>query len=130
MLLSGTGIEIDAQRFERDQHYAPVVWVEPDGRVHVAFGFHRTAGYHLATKQPGATDAGSGWPRFRSLCPTRKSTSSPMAGRLSISARAAHLGFWTYRTSADGGRSWDTPKSPVIDMDAPARVAAGVPRRL
>ncbi|MYC68076.1 MAG: hypothetical protein F4X12_17265 [Acidobacteriia bacterium] len=119
MLLTGTGIKIDAARFERDQHYAPVVWAESDGRLHVAFGFHRTPGYHLATKQPGATNA---WERLAEIS---HSVSYPQVhdladGRTLVYFReSGHLGFWTYRTSADGGRTWEKPKSPVIDMDAP-----------
>ncbi len=121
MLLSGTGIEIDAGRFERDQHYAPIVWAQPDGRLHVAFGFHRTPGYHLATKQPGATDS---WQRLPEIS---HSVSYPQAhnladGRTLVYFReSGHLGFWTYRTTADGGRTWDMPESPVIDMDAAPR---------
>ena len=119
MLLAGTGIEIDAERFERDQHYAPIVWAAPDGRLHVAFGFHRTPGFHLATKQPGATDQ---WERLPEIS---HSVSYPQAhnlpdGRTLVYFReSGHLGFWTYRTSSDGGRTWDMPETPVIDMDAP-----------
>lgn len=123
MLLTGTGIEFDQGRFERDQHYAPVVWAESDGRVHVAFGFHRTPGYHLATKRPGDIRQ---WERLQ---PISHSVSYPQVhrmagGRTLIYFReGGHLGFWTYRISDDGGRSWEKPAAPVIDMDSPPRAS-------
>ncbi len=118
MLLDGMGIEIDARRFERDQHYSPVVWSEADGRLHVAFGFHRTPGYHLATKLPG--DIG-GWERLPEIS---HSVSYPQVHRIADGKtlvyfrESGHLGFWTYRVSSDGGRIWGKPQAPVIDMDA------------
>ena len=119
MLLEGLGIEIDADRFARDQHYAPVVWAEGDGRLHVAFGFHRGAGYHLAMKRPGDI---SGWERLPEIS---HSISYPQVhrfgdGRTLVYFReSGHLGFWTYRISGDAGRTWSQPGAPVIDMDAP-----------
>ena len=121
MLLDGFGAIPDAGRFERDHHYAPVVWVEGDGRVHAAFGFHRTPGYHLATTQPG--DIGS-WTKLPAIT---ESISYPQVhslagGRTLVYFRhSGHLGYWTFRVSADGGKSWQAPETPVIDMDAPPR---------
>ncbi len=119
MLLDGMGIEIDAGRFERDQHYSPVVWAESDGRLHVAFGFHRTPGYHLATSQPG--DIG----RWERLPEISDSISYPQVHRIAgdrtlvYFRESGHLGFWTYRISGDAGRSWHQPELPVIDLDSP-----------
>ena len=119
MLLDGLDVEIDAERFRRDQHYAPVVWAESDGRLHVAFGFHRTPGYHLASSRPG--DIG----RWELLPAISHSVSYPQVHRIAggrtlvYFRESGHLGFWTYRVSADGGRTWQGPGSPVIDMDAP-----------
>ena len=120
MLLDGTGIAIDSERFRKDQHYAPVVWAESDGRLHVAFGFHRTPGYHLASARPGNIDR---WERFPELS---HSISYPQVHRIAggrtlvYFRESGHLGFWTYRVSSDAGRSWQQrPESPVIDMDAP-----------
>ncbi len=119
MLLEGTGIEIDSGRFERDQHYAPVVWAEPDGRIHAAFGFHRTPGFQLATAEPGG---GGPWEQLPAIS---QSVSYPQVHRIAggrtlvYFRESGHLGFWTYRISGDGGRSWQGPAEPVIDMDAP-----------
>lgn len=119
MLLGSTGIEIDGRRFERDQHYAPVVWVEADGRVHVAFGFHRTPGFHLGTAQSGDL---SSWQRLPEIS---HSISYPQVHRIAggktlvYFRESGHLGFWTYRVTGDGGRTWERPALPVIDMDAP-----------
>ena len=121
MLLEGTGIAIDEEKFERDQHYAPVIWAESDGRLHVAFGFHRTAGFHLASAEPGNTD---GWERLPEIS---HSVSYPQVHRLADGRtlvyfrESGHLGFWTYRISSDGGRTWDRPNVPPIDLDAPPR---------
>lgn len=121
MLLDGIGAEIDAERFERDQHFAPVVWAEPDGELHVAFGFHRTPGFHLATERPGDIS------RWKRLPEISDSVSYPQVhriaggGTLVYFRESGHLGFWTYRVSTDGGRRWVAPASPVIDMDAPPR---------
>ena len=121
MLLEGMGLQIDARQFERDQHYAPVVWAESDGRVHVAFGFHRTPGFHLATKRPGDIDS------WEPLAEISNSISYPQVHRIAGNKtlvyfrESGHLGFWTYRISEDAGRTWLAPVSPVIDMDAPPR---------
>ena len=121
MLLAGTGLDFDAERFAHDQHYAPVVWAEADGRVHVAFGFHRTPGFHLATREPGDI---SSW---EELEPISTSVSYPQVHRIADGRtlvyfrESGHLGFWTYRVSADDGRTWTAPLSPVVDMDAPPR---------
>ena len=119
MLLEGMGIEINAERFERDQHYAPVIWAQASGHLHVAFGFHRTPGIHLVTTRPA--DIGS-WAR---LSPISHSISYPQVHRIAggktlvYFRESGHLGFWTYRISGDAGRTWKSPPSPVIDMDAP-----------
>lgn len=121
MLLDGMGLEVDTERFERDQHFAPVVWAEPDGELHVAFGFHRTPGFHLATDKPGDIS------RWKRLPAVSDSVSYPQVHRIAggrtlvYFRESGHLGFWTYRVSADSGRTWVAPSSPVIDMDAPPR---------
>ncbi len=118
MLLEGTGIEIDSERFERDQHYAPVLWADSDERIHVAFGFHRTSGYHLATANPADIR------RWKRMPEISRSISYPQVhgisgGRTLVYFReSGHLGFWTYRISSDGGGSWEEPSAPVIDMDS------------
>ena len=121
MLLAGTGIEIDAERFARDQHYAPIIWADGDGRLHVAFGFHRTAGYHLATSRPGSVDAWERLPEISDSVSYPQAHSLPDGRTLVYFRESGHLGFWTYRTSDDGGRTWQGPADPVIDMDAPPR---------
>lgn len=124
MLLDGTGIEIDSRRFERDQHYAPVVWAESDGRIHVAFGFHRTPGFHLATVKPGDIL------QWEQLTAISESISYPQVHRIAggrtlvYFRESGHLGFWTYRTSGDGGQTWQAPPAPVVDMDAPPHRSA------
>ena len=121
ILLSGSDLEFDADRFGRDQHYAPVIWAGTDGRVHVAFGFHRTPGFHLAA-DPSA-DSGR-WERMPEIS---HSVSYPQVHRVAAGAtlvyfrESGHLGFWTYRTTRDGGLTWSRPDMPVIDMDSPPR---------
>ena len=119
MLLEGMDVDFDRKRFERDQHYSPVIWAEADGRLHVAFGFHRTPGFHFVSKRPG--DA-STWEQLPEIS---HSISYPKVHRLAggktlvYFRESGHLGFWTYRISSDGGRTWAKPQTPLIDMDAP-----------
>ncbi len=119
MLLEGTDIAINPRRFAGDQHYSPVVWAEGDGRLHVAFGFHRTPGFHLATARPA--DIG----RWKQLPAISTSVSYPQIHRIAGGRTLAyfrdggHLGFWTYRVSDDSGLTWRRPDRPVVDMDAP-----------
>ena len=96
-----------------------MVWAEPDGRIHAAFGFHRTPGFQLATAEPGG---GGPWEQLPAIS---QSVSYPQVHRIAggrtlvYFRESGHLGFWTYRISGDGGRSWQGPAEPVIDMDAP-----------
>ena len=41
-LIQGYEDEIDAKRYKRDHHFAPVIWSDPEGYLHVLFGCHRT----------------------------------------------------------------------------------------
>ncbi len=117
--LDGLGIAIDAARFERDHHYAPVIWAGADRRLHIAFGFHRTPGLHLVTDAPADI---SRWSRLPEIS---HSISYPQVhridgGRTLVYFReSGHLGSWTYRITADGGRTWHGPEEAVIDLDAP-----------
>lgn len=122
MVLVGTGVDFDRQRFMRDHHFAPVAWAGTRGRVHVAFGFHRTPGYHFASAA-GAPD-GDRWERLPAIA---SSVSYPQVHRIAgdrtlvYYRHAGHLGFWTYATSSDGGRTWRSPERPVVDLDASPR---------
>lgn len=124
MLLGGTGIEIDARRFARDQHYSPIVWKESDGRSHVAFGFRRTAGYHLASLAPG--DIG----QWVCLADISHWVSYPQVRRIAggwtlvYFREGGHLAFWRFRVSGDASRTWERPPVPDVDMDALPRTSS------
>lgn len=119
MLLEGMDVEIDAERFESDQHLSPVIWAEADGLLHVAFGFHGTPGYHFVSKAPGSVTEWEGRPEISASISYPKIHRLADGKTLVYFRESGHLGFWTYRLSANGGRTWSRPGEPLIDMNAP-----------
>ena len=52
-LLKGMEDRIDAPKYKRDHHYAPIVWNDTAGYLHVLFGCHgNSGGVHLVSKHP------------------------------------------------------------------------------
>ena len=118
MLLADMDAEFDHKRFLRDQHYSPVIWAEDDGRLHVAFGFHRTPGFHFVSVKPGDTRKWERLPEISNSISYPKIHKIHGGKTLVYFRESGHLGFWTYRITADGGRTWEIPDTPLIDMDA------------
>lgn len=119
MLLTGRLDQVDADKYRRDHHFAPIVWVDGRGRLHTLFGCHRTPGLHLIAKQPGGIAEWTlGPPIFENL-------SYPKAHRiyggktLIYFRHWGHLGSWKYRIGEDGGEKWSGPPTALIDMSAP-----------
>ena len=118
MILEGLDLQIDAEKYERDHHYAPVVWIDGQGHLHTLFGCHgNSGGVHLISKQPGRIDQWTAGPEIY------KSISYPQVhqiyekGSLVYFRDRGHLGSWTYRISRDDGKSWNGASDPVVDLD-------------
>lgn len=118
MLLKGLDLAIDAAKLARDHHFAPVIWADPGGRLHVLFGCHGKPGVHLVSTAPGSI---TGWERAPDIA---TSISYPKIHRIAGDRTlvyfrdGGHLSSWTWRTSSDGGRSWVSPAGPVVDLNA------------
>ncbi len=57
MLLDGLLDEVNTSKYERDHHYAPVIWSDQDEFLHVLFGCHNTAGIHLIAKKARSSES-------------------------------------------------------------------------
>ncbi len=117
MLLTGMENQVNAKKFAKDHHYAPVVWIDGEGHLHVLFGCHGKAGIHLTSKQVGDMT------RWREMPSVSQSISYPKVHRiygnrtLVYFRHGGHLGWWTYRISSDSGGTWESPKNAVVDLD-------------
>ena len=118
-LLSGYKSELDPKRVLNDHHYAPVIWTDNEGHLHVLYGCHRTPGVHLISKRPGDS---SEWRRGLDIA---ESISYPKMHRiydgktLMYSRYSGHLGFWQYHISNDGGHTWENGRELINLTRAP-----------
>ena len=99
-----------------DHHYAPVMWMDRDERIHVLADCHGESGRHTVAAAPRSIE------QWRPAPGIAKSISYPhvlpMAdGELVLYYRAlGHMGYWGYQASDDGGWSW-SPMHTLVDMD-------------
>jgi len=100
-----------------DHHFNPVLWLDPEERIHALYGCHGRGGsVHIVSREPRSIDAWEPAPRIAPSITYPHVI--PMAdGRMVMYHRVfIHLGYWTYRISEDGGFTWrDT--GPLVDMD-------------
>lgn len=99
-----------------DHHLNPVIWMDEQERLHMLYGVHCSAGVHVYT--PVAGDI-TKWVEAPQIAPdiTYPKIMKMADGTLVMFYRVlAHMGFWTYITSRDGGFSWTKPRS-LIDFD-------------
>ncbi len=119
-LLKGYETDLDPKRVLNDHHYAPVIWTDSMGYLHVLYGCHRTPGVHLISVRPGDS---SEWRRGPDIT---ESISYPKFHRiyddktLMYSRYSGHLGFWQYHISNDGGYTWENGKE-LINLNAHPR---------
>ena len=118
MLLEGLLDDVKTSKYKRDHHYAPVIWSDQNEFLHVLFGCHNSAGIHLISEKARSTESWVRGPSFD------ESVSYPKVHRiygdrtLIYFRHTGHLGWWQYRVSGDGGRSWNEPPRPVVDLNA------------
>ena len=101
-----------------DHHFAPIIWRDPGGHLHVLYHCHGAdGGVHLVSDQP---DSIAAWHPGPAIAP---SISYPRAfplgdGRLLLYFRIfGHMGNWGYQVSNDGGYTWTRPDVPLVDFD-------------
>ena len=101
-----------------DHHFAPIIWRDPGGHLHVLYHCHGAdGGVHLVSERP---DSITGWRPAPAIAP---SISYPRAfplggGRLLLYFRTfGHMGNWGYQLSNDGGYTWTRPAAPLVDFD-------------
>jgi len=119
MLLKGMEDKVDAQRYARDHHYSPVIWIDSERCFHVLSGCHGSSGgVHLSSTKPRDMT------RWEERPSVSDSVSYPQVHRvyggktLIYFRHRGHLGSWTYGISSDSGRTWVGPKNHVVDLDA------------
>ncbi len=117
MLLKPWREEIEPNKYLNDHHYAPVIWADQAGYLHVISGLHGTPGIHVMSENPGSIET---WVRRPSIS---TSISYPQVHRafddqiLVYYRHAGHLGNWQYRLSNNGGITWTNSLS-SIDLNA------------
>ncbi len=107
-----------------DHHYAPIVWIDHRGYIHVLFNCHgaQNGAIHIVSAAPGSIEK---WREAPEIAP---SITYPRAVRvyddkLLLFYRAfGHMGYWTYQISDDGGCTWTPHSVPVIDFDQNPRL--------
>ena len=107
----------------RNHHFMPIIWQDDALYWHVLYHCHFSPGVHLVGRSPHALDA------WHSAEPIGPSISYPSIHRLGDGRRLlvyrveGHLGYWVYRLSDDGGRSW-APERLLLDFDHDAQDGA------
>jgi len=104
---------------EYDHHFAPVIWLDGDRRIHVLYHCHiyLHQSRHLVSAAP--LDIRT-WVEGPEVAP---SISYPRViplpgGKLLLYYRAlGHMGFWTWQISHDGGFTWERLSTPLVDFD-------------
>jgi len=118
MLLDSLALKIDTQKYERDHHYAPVLWIDGNEHLHVLFGCHgNSGGVHLVSAQPKETT------RWLEGSTIYSSISYPQVHQIDERRSLVyfrdrgHLGSWTYRASSDNGKTWTGSDKAVVDLN-------------
>ncbi|MBN2584719.1 MAG: BNR-4 repeat-containing protein [Planctomycetes bacterium] len=99
-----------------DHHFAPILWLDGAGHWHVLFDCHFSPGTHLVSQRPHDV---ADWTPAE---PIAASITYPSQWRLAdgrhllVYRVEGHLGYWIYRLSDDGGRTWG-PERPLLDFD-------------
>jgi hypothetical protein len=110
---------------DKDHHYGPVIWADVDDHLHILFGCHRTPGTHLISKEAASIGTGlDSWVAGAQIAPgiSYPTFFSIHGGRELIYYRTeGHTSSWTYRITADNGKTWTGPAGDVTDMDSKGR---------
>ena len=115
-----------SEKSESDHHYSPIIWADENDHLHVLFGCHRTSGTYLVSKQPVGEQAHAiNWKKMPPIAPK---LSYPTVYRIHGDKEViyyrtdGHTSSWTYKISADNGKTWNGPERDVTDLDAKGRL--------
>ncbi len=104
-----------------DHHDSPVIWADEENHLHLLYGCHKSPGAHLVSKgpvRPGQTQIE--WTESGEIA---SMLSYPTVSRIYDNQELVyyrtegHNSSWTYRVSADNGKSWQGPKVDITDLD-------------
>jgi hypothetical protein len=104
-----------------DHHDCPVLWVDNREHLHFLYRCHNEPGIHLVCKQPntmGGSEAD--WDVLPDIAPmvSYPTLFSLPGGRNLVYYRTGgHSSSWSYRITADSGRTWSGPENDVTNLD-------------
>ena len=104
-----------------DHHDCPVLCVDKDDHLHFLYRCHNRPGHHLVAKEPGSM--GKSEKDWTALPDIATKVSYPTFfdlgdGRQLIYYRTAgHSSSWSYRITADNGKTWTGPENDVTNLD-------------
>ena len=111
---------------ESDHHYSPIIWADENDHLHVLYGCHRTPGTYLVSKRPVGEQAHAiTWKKMPLIAPK---LSYPTVYRIHGDKEViyyrtdGHTSSWTYKISADNGKTWSGPERDVTDLDFKGRL--------
>lgn len=125
MVLSGLENNVELNRYYRDHHFSPVIWMDTDHYFHVLSGCHGnkphnyTGGHRVKSKQPGNITEWE-WVDAK----INFTVNYPQVYRiyddqtLIYLRNGGHLSEWTYRISADKGETWTGREPALVDLDS------------
>jgi len=111
-------LKIKESRYRKDHHFAPVIWMDGEERLHAMFGCHNTPGVHVVSKDArapgqwmlgGSPSESMSYPKIHRI----------QGGRSLVYYRhTGHLGMWRYRIIEDGASDWEGPANTGVDLNA------------
>ena len=115
-----------SEKSESDHHFSPIIWADENDHLHVLYGCHRTPGTYLVSKRPAGKEIETiTWKKMPPIAPK---LSYPTVYRIHGDKEViyyrtdGHTSSWTYKISADNGKTWSGPERDVTDLDAKGRV--------
>ncbi|MBT6852267.1 MAG: hypothetical protein HOA16_13840, partial [Opitutae bacterium] len=111
---------------ESDHHFSPIIWADENDHLHVLFGCHRTPGTYLVSNRPVGEQAHV--ITWKKMPPIATKLSYPTVYRIHGDKEViyyrtdGHTSSWTYKISADNGKTWSGPERDVTDLDAKGRL--------
>ena len=104
-----------------DHHDCPVLWVDKDEHLHFLYRMHNRPGVHMVANQPGGMgEKESDWTKLPDIAPMLAYPTMfeiPGGKHLIYYRTGGHSTSWSYRITADNGKSWTGPENDVTNLD-------------